>query len=507
MRLERLTLAALAAIVGAAALLRFWALGRQGMWYDEGVTGWLMRFSPGEILGAIPKTESNPPLYYLVAWAWTRLFGDTAAGLRSLSALAGVATVPVTFAAGRALVGRRVGLVAAALVAVSPLLIWYSQEARNYSLFVLLAATSLWLFARARDTPTAGRLLAWAVVSAFALCTHYFAAFLLAPQALWLLGDRRASLWWRLASIAVVSATGLALAGLALEQRGNPHWLGSVGLRVRAVQIPEQFLVGFRPPATRAALAVAGVVAMATLVLLAVRSDRAERRGAVVAFTVGACGVVLPLLLALAGADFLDARNVLPAIVPLAVAAGAGMAARRAGVAGAAACVTLVAVSVVMVVALQHDAEAQRPGWSRVAAALTVGRQPRAILLRGTGTWARSLNFYLPHVWWLPRRGARVTEIDVLRRPPLRHACTDRTWWGAACDVTARARRATPPVPGFRLVSSRRLGGFAIERYLSAAPRRVFRFPPYGRPTELRQARRGRRRHMLVTPAASPGLR
>src|SRR5690242_5921335 len=65
-------------------------------------------------------------------------FGE--AGLRSLSALAGVATVPVAYVAARTLVCARVGVIAAALTACNPLLIWYSQDARSYSLLVLLTA-------------------------------------------------------------------------------------------------------------------------------------------------------------------------------------------------------------------------------------------------------------------------------------------------------------------------------------------------------------------------------
>ena len=65
---------------------------------------------------------------------------NTEYGLRSLSALAGVATVPVAYLIGAELRGRRAGLMAAALVAVNPMLLWYSQEARAYALLVLLCA-------------------------------------------------------------------------------------------------------------------------------------------------------------------------------------------------------------------------------------------------------------------------------------------------------------------------------------------------------------------------------
>jgi uncharacterized membrane protein len=126
-------LAAVAGLVGVAAALRFYGIGHQGFWFDEANTAQLVQFSPGRMLGLLPQSESTPPLYYCVAWVWARLWGDGEAGLRSLSAVAGVLVVPVAYGAGARLMSRRAGLVAAVLTACSPLLIWYSQEARSYS--------------------------------------------------------------------------------------------------------------------------------------------------------------------------------------------------------------------------------------------------------------------------------------------------------------------------------------------------------------------------------------
>src|SRR5439155_3677059 len=58
----------LAATIAAAAVLRFWALGRQGFWYDEATTGWALRLNPFEVLGVLPHRETVPPLYYAIAW-------------------------------------------------------------------------------------------------------------------------------------------------------------------------------------------------------------------------------------------------------------------------------------------------------------------------------------------------------------------------------------------------------------------------------------------------------
>src|ERR1700722_14450348 len=120
---DRRALIGLAALTALAAVLRFYRLGHQGFWFDEANTALLVHFSPGTMLGLVPQTESPPPLYYCVAWVWAPVFGYGETGLRSLSAVAGVLTVPVAYGAARKLISVRAGLIAAALTACSPLMV------------------------------------------------------------------------------------------------------------------------------------------------------------------------------------------------------------------------------------------------------------------------------------------------------------------------------------------------------------------------------------------------
>ena len=101
------TLVAVLAITVAGAVLRFAELGHQGLWYHESYTALLVSRSPGKMLGLIPHTESTPPLYYCLAWAWVRVFGHSPAGLRSLSAVAGVAVIPLAYACAAELLASR----------------------------------------------------------------------------------------------------------------------------------------------------------------------------------------------------------------------------------------------------------------------------------------------------------------------------------------------------------------------------------------------------------------
>ena len=139
---------ALAALTAVGAALRFSTLHVQSFWLDEAVTHGLVTRSLSSMLSAIPHSESTPPLYYVVAWVWARLFGAGESGLRSFSAVCGTATIVILALIARRLGGTRAGLVAAALAAANPLLIWYSQEARAYALLVALCALTLWCLLR-----------------------------------------------------------------------------------------------------------------------------------------------------------------------------------------------------------------------------------------------------------------------------------------------------------------------------------------------------------------------
>ncbi|HLJ03343.1 MAG TPA: glycosyltransferase family 39 protein, partial [Solirubrobacteraceae bacterium] len=187
---------ALAGILVLAAVLRFVTLGSQSYWFDEAQAAHEFQGSLGSVLHSLYTRETNPPLYFVLGWLWAKVFGTGEVALRSLSALAGVAAVALIYKCGEELVSRRAGLVAAGLAAINPFMIWYSQEAREYMLVAALSAASLLWFARALRTG-AGRSVAWwAGCSALALLTHFFAAFLVWPEAAWLLyvHRRRATL-------------------------------------------------------------------------------------------------------------------------------------------------------------------------------------------------------------------------------------------------------------------------------------------------------------------------
>jgi mannosyltransferase len=443
---------ALAALVALAALLRFATLRTQSIWFDEASTWRLMRLPFGELLHHVARQESSPPLFYVLEWGWTHVFGTRAGGLRSLSALAGTLTVPVAYALGARLAGapaapadepalgapqrarfdaaggrssavgsrpgalttpQAAGLAAAALVAVNPLLVWFSQEARAYALVVLLSAAALLAFLRACDEPKRLRWLAWwAVLGALALATHYFAAFVLVPQAAWLAlrhPHRRASL----GAVGALAAAGAALLPLLIAQHGNPYDIAGESLALRIAQAPKQFLLGYRGPAPLAFGLAGAALTLAGAWLLARRVEPRARRRTLGLAAIGLIGIALPVAAAAAGADYLNARNALPALVPLAAALGVACGASRPGRLGLALLTALCALSLAIVVAVAADRDYQRADWAGLARALGRSAVPRALVISPANGEA-PLRFYVPGLRTLPAAGAAVREVDVV---------------------------------------------------------------------------------------------
>jgi mannosyltransferase len=458
-------------LVLAGAALRFYGLGHQGFWYDEANTAYLLHHSLGQMLGLLAGNESTPPLYYILAWLWTRAFGIGEAGLRSLSALFGVLVIPVAYLLGRTLATRRVGLVLAALTAFNPLLIWYSQEARSYSLLVLLTALSLLALARYRVSPEPKTVIAWAVAAILALTTHYYAVLAVAPQALWLLYEQRR----RVIQIAVVvvAVCGAALIPLALSQNGTHRdsWISRSQLGTRLNQILPQMLIGPGSPDRMLVKFVAIAAALIGLALLILRAEAVERRTglAVVGLLVGAA--VLNLLFILAGYDDLITRNLLALVIPAGLVLACGLGARRAGHLGLLAAAVLCSLGIIASVGVAADRVLQRPDWRPLARMLGPGPhrgQPgRAFLIQRYG-FILPLSLYLPGLQRIPpRRGARVNQLDVIAfSAPEQPLC----WWGAACNLRPSRLQPSYPIPGFHLVWRRRVRQFTVEHFVAAHP-------------------------------------
>lgn len=195
-----------------ASVLRVVRLDFQPLWWDEGYS---VFFATRDMLTMLARTavDIHPPFYYALLQVWLMFFGQSVVALRLLSVTIGVASVPLIYVVGRQLFNRPTGLIAALLLAVSPLHIYYSQEVRMYGLLTLFALGSIALqialigrdgnravnsipvnssgqdfIAGSGSTELVSRKtdiilwVAYALVTIGTLYVHYYAAFLLAAE-------------------------------------------------------------------------------------------------------------------------------------------------------------------------------------------------------------------------------------------------------------------------------------------------------------------------------------
>lgn len=446
------------AITTAAAILRFPTLGLQSFDVDEGATLYVIRGSFGHTLHGVALHESTPPLYYVLAWLWSQAFGSGEAGLRSLSAVAGVALVPVVYAIGAALGSRRIALIGAAVVATSPYLVFYSQEARSYALFALLSTAALLCCVRAIRDPSPRAFALWAGVSYAALATHYFAVFPLISQiaALAVFGARRRLLAWSVAATAVASVPLLVL---ALHQKGAGHaaWIGSSSLTQRARVTVETFALGatFKGALPHwvlgccavAAVAIGAAIALACFLFVR-RTTPGERRAGWIVVAVAALAIVLPLL---GAAGYIVDRNLIAVLPVLALVLAVGLGCARAGRAGAAGAGVVVACGVALTVLSFAVTPMRRPDVRQVSRWL--GRPAHSRVLVFVPRWRILLQTYQGTLADLPAVGVRVRDVEVF---------------------TAGGSIPAGTVPAvFRPAGVRRGDTFTLFDFRSRVPRRV----------------------------------
>mgnify|MGYP006283205403 CR=1 FL=1 len=393
----------LALLLGAA--LRFYRLDAQSFWSDEGNAARLAERSVKLIVEGAGG-DIHPPGYYLLLRAWRDLTGGSEFALRAFSALCGVLTVALAAALGCRVGGPRSALGAAFALAVHPLAVYYSQEARMYALLGLLAAATLWIAARwqqspRRDWPAAGALF---LALTLGLYTHYAYGFVVlgvnaAFVAVWL--GRRPREWRRLL-IWAGAHLGAALAFLP--------WLPNA-LRVTGWAPPDlnsgqalsemtrALLVGITLPAgmTTYWLTVAGLLLL--LALLTRSRSPFVKWGA---FAVTALPIALIAALDVYRAAYL--KFLMVAVVPLAVLLALplapldrkeGRGRREGALAGG---VLLLALLPAQFISLRHlyvDPAYARDDYRRLAEIISAEAQPEdAVILSAPNQWEVFAYYY-----------------------------------------------------------------------------------------------------------------
>lgn len=232
---------ALSVITLVGLILRLYQLADRSLWFDEAFTWRLLQFPFVEMLQRVGR-DNHPPLYFILLKGWAVVFGDSAFAVRSLSILFGGLTIlgAYLFAteafgydlrtmepnAELRMRGRGIGLVAAALVAMSAFPIRYSQELRMYTMATALAILSSWALFRAFRPPS--RLRRWLLYGLFALLlayTHYYGLFTLGAQAVFIATMFLVRADWSLPRLLREPALRHALLAAGLVILGCLPWL------------------------------------------------------------------------------------------------------------------------------------------------------------------------------------------------------------------------------------------------------------------------------------------
>jgi mannosyltransferase len=459
-----------------AAVVRFVGLSHQSYWFDEADTVSILHTSLGGLLTRVPRWETTPPFYFVLAWLWSHLFGYGEAGLRSLSALAGVLTVPVGYATGRQFFSRRVGVIVAALIACNPLLVWYAQEARAYALLVLLTSVALLAFAYLRIRLTGRWMAIWTVASALALATHYYAALVIVPEAIFLLARYGKARQVRICVLAL-AIWGLPIAAIALRQLqhnlGISNWINRIPLLLRVQLLPKEFAIGPSGPVSGWWVLVAAIVAGLSAWLAVRRASSDERRSIRFLLLLAASGFGIVAALVLLGFDQVNTRNLLALWLPSGLVVAAGLGVRRAGALGVAGVAALCAIGIATVIAVAVNPAYQRPAWRSVAHAIDSDTTRAVFAINGCQTLPLSL--YVPGLRYAAAGGTAVREIDVI-------AAADQTDWYkvlvsggfVVCKPQPHSVAIPQRLGSFHAVGPVvRINNFSVLRLRSAVPVRV----------------------------------
>jgi len=166
-------------IVGV--IVRLKCLACKPFWFDECFSVEIARIDWRNFIDLLWWREANMSLYYLLLKAWLH-FGQSQGFIRSLSVVFAAATLPAVYWVARTLYNQQVGLIAAALFTFNAYSVRYAQEARSYSLFLLLAALSSGFLVAWLRQPTRRNWIGYVLTSTLAVYAHFYALLLAAAQ-------------------------------------------------------------------------------------------------------------------------------------------------------------------------------------------------------------------------------------------------------------------------------------------------------------------------------------
>jgi mannosyltransferase len=171
------TIPALLGIIIAGLILRFYNLGFNSLWLDEVATYQIVSGNLQHIWESMSdgKIGYSPPLFFVIEWVVVQIYGVSEASMRIVSAFFGTMTILVMYHIGEKFYDKTTGLITAAIIAFSPFLIFYSQEARMYSVLLFCCAVTFYFFLKAMKDNNRNDWIYFGIASATVLWTHFYA--------------------------------------------------------------------------------------------------------------------------------------------------------------------------------------------------------------------------------------------------------------------------------------------------------------------------------------------
>jgi mannosyltransferase len=448
---SRLVVGLLLAVILLGGGLRLFRLADDNLWADEGISA-LVSGQPGAgaVVQAVIELDNHPPLYYLLLHVWRGPFGSSDFTLRLLSVMLGIATIPVIFAAGRELFDDSGGLTASLLFAVSPVAVHFAQEARMYTLLMLLFAALVYFALRLERCGDVVSIIGVIVVCAVLPNVHFYGGPVVAATLLLLIW----SFWQRreerrrlgvVAGAALATVLAFAPWAVALTQKQlafaatlphlSPPSLSSIG---------ETFARFLRPVST---LDARGLLALLTVAAGIVLLIALARTGATGSRTLRWCLVLVLLpvaLIAIIGqfAPFWVGQRVASvAAVPLALALGGALAgAWRRGWRWQAGALGGLMLAQAVVASGELVIRPSRPDWEGLSAQIVSQEQPGDVVLLVHDHWIAPL-FERYYAGALPRYGV---DRAILDRGLLREIIENARQPGGRLWLVAYHERQSP---------------------------------------------------------------
>lgn len=225
---------AIAGAVFLGAVLRCWYI-RYSFDGDEMFSVSLASGSFAHTIARSLADTPHPPLYNILLHFWISLVGSTELAARALSVLFSCGFIIFAYRLMRRYADAWCSAGVALLAALSPLFIFYGQQARPYSLIALLSTVNLYAFLKALDTPEQKRPIAiWALTGVALVYSHYVGVLFIGVQMVWALFERVRGRWrflvWGTAAAASVGLWAFAAMGAKALNGINPipqiAWIG-----------------------------------------------------------------------------------------------------------------------------------------------------------------------------------------------------------------------------------------------------------------------------------------